>query len=81
MANSPALIKKLNHQQAIEVMNNLRDMGALKSSMTLKYCQHIQGLIKKMSVESLSIYMIIFNSDHTKEAFNKSNMREEWIEQ
>ena len=78
LANNQSILKKMKPYDAIEVMNNLKDYGLLKSSLTLKICNQIEGHIAKMDAETLSVYQLIFNSDHAKDAYRAARQEAEY---
>lgn len=81
LASNQNILKKMKPLDAIEVMNNLKDYGLLKASLTLKICQQVEGQIGKMDAETLSIYLLIFASDHTKDAYKSARQLEEYQKQ
>ena len=78
MASNQNILKRMKPLDAIEVMNNLKDYGLLKASLTLKICQQVEGQISKMDAETLSIYLLIFASDHTKDAYKAARQLSEY---
>ena len=81
MAGSDNFLKRMKTADAIEVMNNLKNYGLLSLTLTLKICKQVESQITKMSGETLAIYLMIFSSDHTKNAYEKSRQESEYNQQ
>ena len=47
-------------------MGNLKDLDILKDELVLKYCEKLSKEIDQMSVEQVTDFLTIFNSEESK---------------
>ena len=66
------MIDQVASKEAIDIMGSLRDLDMLKDDLVIKYCEKLKGDLDQMSIESLTDYLTIINSEESKDAHLKA---------
>lgn len=72
LASSQSMIDQIKSKEAIDIMGSLRDLDMLKDDLTIKYCEKLSSDLDSMTIESLTDYLTIMNSEESKEAHLKA---------
>lgn len=70
LAGTRSLVNQINSKEAIDIIGGLRDVDMLKDEIVLKFVNKLSKDLNEMSVDSLTEYLTILNSEESKDAHN-----------
>ena len=70
LAGTQSLVNQIDSKAAIDIIGGLRDVDMLKDKIVLKFVNKLSNDLDDMSVDALTEYLTILNSEESKDAHN-----------